>query len=174
MSIISKLVGDTGEKIAVKHLKNLGYSIIDRNIKTKFVEIDILAAKNNILYVFEVKTLSRGTKSLKFSHETKNVSKKYNLKENKGFWRKLRDYIFHKENKNVSHRKENLKNISFKNQENDFDRPEKRVNKNKIWKMSSFAEYYLNKNNEFNGSSIGIISVKIVDNENPKIDVILN
>lgn len=49
-------LGRLGESLAVKHLKNNGYRILDRNFKSKFGEIDITALDGNVLVFVEVKT----------------------------------------------------------------------------------------------------------------------
>lgn len=48
-------IGNTGEDVAVEWLKKNGYSIVERNWKTKLCEIDIVAVKNECLYFVEVK-----------------------------------------------------------------------------------------------------------------------
>ena len=47
--------GKEGEEEAVRFLKKLGYKIIDRNYKTKFGEIDIIALDSSTLVFIEVK-----------------------------------------------------------------------------------------------------------------------
>lgn len=49
-------IGNMGEAIAQKHLSNNGYRILEKNFRTCFGEIDIIATKNNQLIFFEVKT----------------------------------------------------------------------------------------------------------------------
>lgn len=51
----NRLKGKEGEEMAVKFLKEYGYTIIDQNNSTKFGELDIIATKNNILVFVEVK-----------------------------------------------------------------------------------------------------------------------
>lgn len=50
-------IGQIGEEIACKYLKNKGFTIIDRNFTLKCGEIDIIATKNGEIRFFEVKTL---------------------------------------------------------------------------------------------------------------------
>ncbi|MDI6604699.1 MAG: YraN family protein [Thermoanaerobacteraceae bacterium] len=52
----NKIVGNLGEKIAEKILKNSGYKIIDKNFKCSIGEIDIITEKDNNLIFIEVKT----------------------------------------------------------------------------------------------------------------------
>lgn len=51
----TKDIGDTGEQAAVEYLQNAGYQIIERNWKTKYCEIDIIAQKQEQVYFIEVK-----------------------------------------------------------------------------------------------------------------------
>lgn len=48
--------GDLGEDYAVKLLKKKGYTIIERNFRTKFGEIDIITREGEYLVFIEVKT----------------------------------------------------------------------------------------------------------------------
>jgi putative endonuclease len=50
-----KSLGNLGENLALKKLKNSGYRIIDRNFHTKFGEIDIIAQDDQALVFLEVK-----------------------------------------------------------------------------------------------------------------------
>lgn len=47
--------GNRAESAAAEHLKSLGYKIIDRNWRTRYCEIDIVAQKKKRLYFVEVK-----------------------------------------------------------------------------------------------------------------------
>ena len=58
MFILCKFIGNIGEKYAEKFLKRCGYTIVARQYRASFVEIDILAHKGKTLYVFEVKSVS--------------------------------------------------------------------------------------------------------------------
>ena len=48
--------GDLSERIAVEHLKNRGYEIIDRNYWKPWGEIDLVGKKNGVITFCEVKT----------------------------------------------------------------------------------------------------------------------
>src|SRR5688572_15259214 len=48
-------LGTEGENLAVNWLKNKGYEILHRNWRYSYYEIDIIATKNNILRIIEVK-----------------------------------------------------------------------------------------------------------------------
>ncbi len=49
-------IGSLGEKIASDFLKKNHFSILKKNFRTKFGEIDIVAKKDKSLYFIEVKT----------------------------------------------------------------------------------------------------------------------
>ena len=52
----TKEIGNWGEDAACNYLIKKGYDILVRNWKTKLFEIDIVAEKDDIIYVVEVKT----------------------------------------------------------------------------------------------------------------------
>lgn len=52
-------IGEVGEEIATDYLKKKGYKILDRNFKTKWGELDIVAQRNKIIIFVEVKTLQQ-------------------------------------------------------------------------------------------------------------------
>ncbi len=49
-------IGKSGEEEAINFLKRNKYKILNRNFKTKFGEIDIIAKKNGEIVFIEVKT----------------------------------------------------------------------------------------------------------------------
>ena len=49
-------LGDRGENMAARHLRNLGYKIIVRNFRCQVGEIDIVARDGKTLVFVEVKT----------------------------------------------------------------------------------------------------------------------
>lgn len=51
-----KYIGNKGEDIAVNFLKNKGYKLIQRNYRCRWGEIDILAEKDEVIYIVEVRT----------------------------------------------------------------------------------------------------------------------
>ena len=52
-------IGNLGEDVACMFLVKHGCSVIDRNYRKKWGEIDIIARKSGILHFIEVKTVSR-------------------------------------------------------------------------------------------------------------------
>lgn len=51
--------GVIGEEVAAKYLINKGFSVIDRNYRRKWGELDIIARKKGVIHFVEVKTVSR-------------------------------------------------------------------------------------------------------------------
>lgn len=49
-------IGNKGEDIAANYLQKNGLKIINRNIKNRYGEIDIIAKQNNMLIFVEVRT----------------------------------------------------------------------------------------------------------------------
>ena len=55
---IKKLIGDKGERKVAKMYQFKGYKIIARNFSCKYGELDIVAEKDGMIVVVEVKTRS--------------------------------------------------------------------------------------------------------------------
>jgi len=55
----NKNIGKYGEEFAVQILEDAGYLVIERNFWTKMGEIDIVARKDGVLHLIEVKTRTR-------------------------------------------------------------------------------------------------------------------
>jgi len=53
---MSRAVGDAAERRAVDFLRTQGIRIVDRNVSSRFGEIDILAMKGEVLHIIEVKS----------------------------------------------------------------------------------------------------------------------
>ena len=51
----TKDIGNRGEEIASIYLADKGYEVVDRNWKTRWCEIDIVAKKGGCIYFVEVK-----------------------------------------------------------------------------------------------------------------------
>jgi len=52
--------GELGERIAADHLEHRGYSILARNFRTRYGELDLVAADECALVFCEVKTRVAG------------------------------------------------------------------------------------------------------------------
>ena len=57
---LKKKIGNFGEEVAVKHLKQKGFRIIERNLHISHDEIDIIAENRELIVFVEVKTRSTG------------------------------------------------------------------------------------------------------------------
>jgi Holliday junction resolvase-like predicted endonuclease len=79
VNLSNKEMGDKGEIFASLILEIKGYRIIGRNLKIAGGEIDILAVKDEDLYVFEVKLRT----SDKFGNASESITKKKKKKLNK-------------------------------------------------------------------------------------------
>jgi putative endonuclease len=53
---IHNIIGQKGEEIAIAYLQENGYRILSRNWRFKRIEIDVVAIKDDLLVVVEVKT----------------------------------------------------------------------------------------------------------------------
>jgi putative endonuclease len=53
--------GEIGERIAEEHLSRRGYSIVARNFRTRYGELDLIAADERSIVFCEVKTRVAGT-----------------------------------------------------------------------------------------------------------------
>ena len=73
-------IGGLGEDLAVEMLKDKGYKIIERNVESKFGEIDIVAAKKGEVVFVEVR--SKTGKDFGLPEETIDFYKKKKLIEN--------------------------------------------------------------------------------------------
>lgn len=79
MSVLStKQIGDGGEDLAVAILKDSGYEIIERNFRTRYGEVDIIAKEADTLVFVEVKKKT-GSK-YGTAAEMINSKKKFKLK----------------------------------------------------------------------------------------------
>ncbi|MEA2423153.1 MAG: putative endonuclease [Thermoleophilaceae bacterium] len=54
--------GQLGERIAEEHLAHRGYSIVARNFRTRYGELDLIAADERALVFCEVKTRVAGSR----------------------------------------------------------------------------------------------------------------
>jgi putative endonuclease len=68
----NKSTGNKGEQLAAIYLEQNGYTVIERNWRYRFWEVDIIAHKNNKLHFFEIKTRT----SDKFGLPEESIGKK--------------------------------------------------------------------------------------------------
>jgi putative endonuclease len=71
--------GSWGEDTAAKYLVDKGYEIKDRNVRTKYGEIDILAQQGGVLVFVEVKT--RNSTAFGFPEESVTQLKQQHLQD---------------------------------------------------------------------------------------------
>jgi putative endonuclease len=57
-----RTLGERGERIAAEHLIRAGYEILATNFRTRFGELDLVAADHRCLVFCEVKTRIAGTR----------------------------------------------------------------------------------------------------------------
>ncbi|MDE1940987.1 MAG: YraN family protein [Patescibacteria group bacterium] len=57
-SLCTRTRGDIGEDIACKFIQNKGFSLILRNYRKAWGEIDIIARKDGVLHFIEVKSIT--------------------------------------------------------------------------------------------------------------------
>ncbi len=57
----TKAIGNIAENMACEYLKNEGYEIIERNFTTDIGEIDIIAKKEDVVAIVEVKAATSPT-----------------------------------------------------------------------------------------------------------------
>jgi len=80
-----KEIGNIGEKIAVKYLKDCGYKILEKNFRKRYGEIDIVTLKKNGFF-------SKNKELIFIEVKTKTKNKGYNPEENINF-RKRKNLI---------------------------------------------------------------------------------
>lgn len=77
-------LGKVGENLALDFLKSHNFSILEKNFRSKFGEIDIIAEKNHCLYFTEVKTRSNLNHGQPY--EAINKRKIYHIKKAAQFY----------------------------------------------------------------------------------------
>jgi putative endonuclease len=56
-----RALGHRGEELAVRHFRELGFAVVDRNVRTRHGEIDLIAYGASTLVFAEVKTRRMGS-----------------------------------------------------------------------------------------------------------------
>lgn len=69
--LTNKLKGAKGETLAVEYLLKLGYVIQERNWRHHHLEVDIIASKDQLLHIVEVKTRH----SVKYGRPEESITK---------------------------------------------------------------------------------------------------
>jgi putative endonuclease len=77
-------LGATGEQLAAEHLMRRGYTILDRNFRTRGGELDIVAANQHALVFVEVKTLRAGSERRPF--DAINLRKRAKVRRMAAAW----------------------------------------------------------------------------------------
>lgn len=75
--LYKKLLGQYGEKIALKYYQELDYKLIVQNYYSRYGELDLVLIKNKQILVVEVKT--RSTKQFYWPEESINNKKINNI-----------------------------------------------------------------------------------------------
>jgi putative endonuclease len=57
-----RALGELGERLAAQHLERAGYTILATNFRTRYGELDVVAADSRYLVFCEVKTRIAGTR----------------------------------------------------------------------------------------------------------------
>ena len=85
---MSRAKGTIGEDKACEYLRTQGFDIVDRNVYSKFGEIDIIAMKKEVLHFIEVKSAQNydvavqnitSTKMHRFLQTVASYQKKHHL-----------------------------------------------------------------------------------------------
>lgn len=87
----NRIVGETGEKAAVKFLKKRGYKIIETNFRTIFGELDAITIRGGMIVFVEIKT--RTTDSLGPPYLAVTGIKQRHIVKNALFYLKMRRLI---------------------------------------------------------------------------------
>jgi putative endonuclease len=79
-------LGALGERLAADHMRRAGYRIVDRNFRTRFGELDIVAAGDRALVFCEVKTRVRSRAGGSEPFDSIGVSKRRQLRSMAAQW----------------------------------------------------------------------------------------
>lgn len=90
-TLYKKNIGNTGEDRASSFLEQHGFTILKRNLRTRFGEIDIIAHKGEMLVFVEVKTLPSGNPEI-LANELGRVKQKRIIETSKYFLSNNRQY----------------------------------------------------------------------------------
>lgn len=110
-------VGALGEELVVTFLMKRGYTILHRNFRKPWGELDVVAEKRGAIHFVEVKTISR---KLDVSDET-----------------------ISQETVGLNHAKKSVKSIADSVYQKDRRRPEDNVNTQKMKRLGRIIQTYL-------------------------------
>lgn len=71
--------GNEAEEAVANYLKRQGYKVVDRNWRTKWCEIDIVAKKDNCIYFVEVKYRGSSDQGSGYDYITRQKLRKMDL-----------------------------------------------------------------------------------------------
>lgn len=86
--MLKEEIGQKGEEEAVLFLKNNGFSILYKNYKKPWGEIDVVAKKKGVVYFIEVKTILR-----REGNEESEASDKLHYRKIRRFKRIVESFI---------------------------------------------------------------------------------
>lgn len=86
----TKSIGNRGEDIASVYLEQQGFMVLDRNWKTRWCEIDIIASKQECIYFVEVKYRSSSVQG--DGHEYVTAKKQQQMSFAASVWVQKHDY----------------------------------------------------------------------------------
>jgi uncharacterized protein (TIGR00252 family) len=67
---MSTATGNAAESRAAEYLQNLGYKVVDRNWRTRYCEIDIVAEKERTVWFVEVKFRKNSSQGAGYEYVT--------------------------------------------------------------------------------------------------------
>jgi putative endonuclease len=79
------LLGARGEQLAAEHLERLGFAIVERNFRTRWGELDIIAFSGTVLAFVEVKSRKVGDNGAN-PFEAINGRKRAQVRKMAGQW----------------------------------------------------------------------------------------
>ena len=91
MASRNKILGERGETAAADRLREMGYEILDRNVRTPFGELDLIAAQKETTVFVEVKTRRSRTHGL--PEEAVTARKKNRLLESAQYYLQQRGLL---------------------------------------------------------------------------------
>lgn len=147
-------IGDIGEELASMFLVKHGFEVIERNYRKKWGELDIIAAKDNLLHFIEVKTVdvSRETSDKKVTRETSERFKDWQIID-----------VSHETDDPSAHQSTRLADSRETSANNDEYEPEENIHYWKQKRLSRAIQTYLVERRvpEDQEWQIDIITVKL-------------